>query len=46
MYDIAELNLIGVSGSVFNIIIPSLLIFLIFFVGFAIKLPLFPLHIT
>tara|TARA_B100000941_G_scaffold290210_1_gene271569 strand:+ start:9723 stop:11276 length:1554 start_codon:yes stop_codon:yes gene_type:complete len=44
MYDINELNLTGVNGANFEILIPSLLIFLIFFVGFAIKLPLFPLH--
>ena len=44
MYDITELNLVGVASSTFNILIPSVLIFLIFFIGFAIKLPLFPLH--
>ena len=44
MYDINELNLAGISGSSFEILIPSIVIFLIFFIGFAIKLPLFPLH--
>ena len=43
MYDITELNLVGVASSTFNILIPSILIFLIFFIGL-IKLPLFPLH--
>ena len=44
MYDINELNLPGISSSSFEILIPSIVIFIIFFIGFAIKLPLFPLN--
>lgn len=44
MFDITELGLVGVANSNFSTAIPSLFIFLIFFIGFAIKLPLFPVH--
>ena len=44
MFNIDELGLIGISGSMFLSVVPPVLIFLLFFVAFAIKLPLFPFH--
>ncbi len=44
MFDIAELGLNGIVNSNFSIAIPAVFLFLIFFIGFAIKLPLFPVH--
>ena len=44
MFDITELGLNGIVNSNFSIAIPAIFIFFIFFIGFAIKLPLFPVH--
>ncbi|MEG3581386.1 MAG: NADH-quinone oxidoreductase subunit M [Chloroflexota bacterium] len=44
MFDVSELNLVGIANSPFISVLPLTFVFFLFFISFSIKLPLFPFH--
>ena len=44
MFDVSQLNLVGIANSTFISVLPLTFVFFLFFISFAIKLPLFPFH--